>query len=232
MSIASNVRARIGCGVLLLVALGLAGCAEHPIATRALEQGTQGVITLPAVEGRACRYGGEYPFCQSGPDPDGGADPGTEPPPATGGDDPVPSGSTFSEGDCPAVDPTCKTPLGEDDKQSLASALQMINRNAAPVCAQLADKLAELGTTRVFRGAYNSGHSGEAGAGDIHIDLRFWIAANSNGGSSIAVLAEALLHEAAHLLGWDHPGESSTPYRTFPFDHMFNSNSGVPQCVP
>lgn len=198
-----------------------------------LDAGTQGVIVLPTVEATACQYGGEYPFCRSAPNPDGGMDPGTEPPPGEGGGDPTaPTGSSFTEGDCPADrDPNCKKPLGDADKESLASALQRIDRNAAPVCAQLADKLAELGTAHVFRGAYDSGHTGQAGSGDIHVDPRFWNAANEFGGSSIAALADALLHETAHLLGWVHPGETRTPYRTFPFDHMFNPNAGVPQCV-
>lgn len=229
-----NCRAYVAGFFLLIPTLLIQGCADQPMASRSPDSGTQAVIVLPTIEATACQYGGEYPFCRSAPNPDGGMkNPGTEPvSPGESGGDPTPSGSSFTEGSCPASDPACKQPLQDPDKESLAAALQMVDRNAAPVCAQLADKLAELGTAHVFRGAYNSGHTGEAGAGDIHVDARLWNEANSNGGSSTAALAEALLHEAAHLLGWDHPGENRTPYRTFPFDHMFNRDSGVPQCVP
>jgi hypothetical protein len=222
---------RATCGVMLTVAA--AGCGDQPMVPRTPRTGAEGVVVLPAVEATTCRYGGDYPFCRSAPNPDGGVNPGTEPEPTGGGSDPAPSGSSLNEDVCPAdTDPSCKQPLQEADRQSLASAIQRINRNADPACAQLADKLVSLGTAHVFRGAYDSGHSGQAGGGDIHVDPRFWDAANSDGGARIAVLAEALLHEAAHLLGYDHPGERQTPYHTDPFDHMFNPNSGVPQCVP
>jgi hypothetical protein len=192
-------------------------------------------LTLPVIEGTGCRYGGDYPFCNPAPYPGGGMDPGTGSEPIGGGtgEDPAPSGSELKEDVCPAAtDPTCKQPLQDADKQSLASAIQRINRNADAVCAQLADKLVSLGSEHIFRGAYDSGHTGEAGVGDIHIDPRYWDAANSEGGARTAILAEALLHEAAHLMNWDHAGETHTPYHSFPFDHMFNPGSGVPQCVP
>jgi len=217
---------------MLALTVVVGACTDQPVATRSPGSGNKGVITLPAVEGTACRYGGEYPFCRSAPSPDGGNDPGTGSDPVDGGGDPAPTASSFEEGDCPHTDPTCKKALDRPDSVSLASAIQSIDRNADPACVQLADKLVSLGTSHVFRGAYNSGHSGQAGGGDIHIDARFWDAANQDGGARIALLAEALLHESAHLLGFDHPGETQTPYHTYPFDRMMNPNAGVPQCVP
>src|SRR5213082_3748807 len=105
------------------------------------------------------------------------------------------------------------------EKQSLENAKALIDRNADPVCAQLADKLESLGTTHVFRGAWDSGHTGGTYGGDIHIDPRVWDQAKYEGGAWTAVLAEALLHEAAHLLYPNHP-ETHSPYSTFPYNHM------------
>lgn len=214
--------------------LAAAGCADHPLESRTSAGGASHVYTLPAVEATACRYGGEYPFCAPPPNPDGGMDPGTEPITPEGGGDSGTTGTIpLTEDDCPAADPNCKVPLDDADKQSLARATALINRNAHPVCAQLADQLVALGTARVYRGSYDSsGHTGEADHGDIHVDRRIWDGANTEGGGWDGALAEALLHEVAHLLYPPHVGETQSPYSTFPYNHMHSSGSGVPQCVP
>jgi hypothetical protein len=187
-------------------------------------------VILPAIEATACKYGGDYPFCQPAPGPNDGD---TEPTHTPDGGNTGGGTIDLNEGQCPSDDPNCKQPLEDEDRASLDRALGLVDRNADPVCAQLADQLASLGTSHVFRGAYDSGyHTGEAGNGDIHIDPRIWNQANSQGGSWDAVLAEALLHEVAHLLYGPHTGETTTPYHTYPYDHMHNPNSGVPQCVP
>jgi hypothetical protein len=141
-------------------------------------------------------------------------------------------GSDLNEDLCPAQDPSCNVPLSETDKQTLGRAMQTIKRDADPVCAQLADKLQQMiDNNSVYRGAYDSGHTGGATASAIHVDPRFWDNANSEGGGWDEVLASALLHETAHTLYPDHVGETQTPYHTFPYDHMFNPDSGVPQCA-
>ena len=65
--------------LLLAGITALGGCTADVTAPRA-PIASSPVIALPAVEGTACRYGGEYPFCQPAPPPEGmGVDPGTEP---------------------------------------------------------------------------------------------------------------------------------------------------------
>ena len=56
---------------MVLAALLLQGCTDQPVGTRSPDADTHGVIILPAVEGTACQYGGDYPFCRSAPSPDG-----------------------------------------------------------------------------------------------------------------------------------------------------------------
>ncbi|HEX9939484.1 MAG TPA: hypothetical protein VGB15_20285 [Longimicrobium sp.] len=142
--------------VLAFAALMATGCSDHPLDSRAPDTTPSHNYTLPAIEATVCKHGGEYPYCRPPSNPDG-MDPGTEPPPPDGG-----TPSNFSESECPEEDPDCKVALDEADKQSLARATALVDRNAHPVCAQLADQLVALGTTRVYKGAYDSsGHTGE-----------------------------------------------------------------------
>jgi hypothetical protein len=197
----------------------------------------------------ACTWGGAWPYCYPKPtslaemqcgalNPDCGNGSGTgewtwdggggqspEPDPAAGDTD-------LNEGSCPANDPSCNQPLNDADKQSLIRAIGEINRDADDVCAQLADRLQQLIESKsVYRGAYDSGHTGGAYDGKIHVDPKFWDNAAAEGGGWDAVLASALLHETAHLLFPDHVGETRSPYHTYPYDHMFNPDAGVPQCA-
>lgn len=210
---------------------------------------TGDVCSLEGMTVSACSWGGIWLYCYLKPaslaqmqcgalDPycgsgggtdgwtwDGGGGPAPEP-------DPAPDGSDLDEGTCPANDPTCNQPLSEADKQRLARAINGISRTADPVCAQLADRLQQLvDANSVYRGSYDSGHTGGAFDAKIHVDPRYWDQAAAEGGGWDSVLASALLHETAHLLFPDHAGETRTPYHTYPYDHMFNPNAGVPQCA-
>ncbi|HET7463012.1 MAG TPA: hypothetical protein VFJ82_17295 [Longimicrobium sp.] len=75
-------------GVLLLASvIALSGCSDTLTAPRSPAEAA-GEIVLPVVEGTACRYGGDYPFCAPPPAPDG-TGPGTEPDGGIGGTSPT-----------------------------------------------------------------------------------------------------------------------------------------------
>jgi hypothetical protein len=232
-------------GVFLSL-LWVAGCADDPTSSRSVA-GERHVYSLPAVEGTACRYGGEYPFCQPAPDAlggtdgmgDHGIDPGTDPGAPTGGG----GGQTGSDVPplCDSRKDGCLLPLSGNDNALINASLGTIkpasefkDSRVAELCGRMQTQLQTLMSQgRIFRGAdgipdnaehLDASHDAQAwrrpdGIYVIHVDGDVLDRAEASGGWE-PVIADMLLHEAAHVLGYTHPGETSSPYTTEPFNHM------------
>ncbi len=103
---------------------------------------------------------------------------------------------------------------------------------AAAICKELQNEYGRLYSSgKVFRGKYNTDHVGAAHAGEIHIDPFYFDMAATGEAGWIRILADAVLHEAAHVLGkyGHHGGETQPPYSSFPYNHL--TGGAAEQCV-
>ena len=217
-------------GGIIVAALGIAACADQVTAPRDVSQRESGVIILPAVEGTACRYGGDYPFCAP-PPPEGdvGNTPGEEPPPPEGGGS-VPPDSTSAACD-PKTDPKCEQPLTTADSTTILKALKDYVRPDSTIadttnrrkCKEMRDRFTQsFNAGTVFRGGSDltvGRHYGATYESRIHFDP--WLLGRAAGGSTsdLRELANTALHEAAHVLRLQHPnGETNGIYTDQPFN--------------
>lgn len=203
--------------VAVMMALGAAACSRDVAGPRdPADARSVGSYTLPEIDVHTCRYGGTYPFCQSAPAP-GGPDMQnpTEPSEPPGGA----SGPDSTASCDPLNDPNCEKPLTAADSTVIIRALANHVRPDSTIadttnrrkCRQMYDRFMQAWRDNVvFRGGSDmtapDGHYGATLNGRIHFDP--WLLNGAAGGnaSDIQELANTALHEAAHLLGAQHPG--------------------------
>ncbi|HET7229806.1 MAG TPA: hypothetical protein VFJ16_07385 [Longimicrobium sp.] len=187
---------------------------------------------MPVVEATACKYGGEYPHCTAAPgDPDTpmpeGAGPsggGTSPPPP-----PPPDSTTACD---PVNDPNCEQPLTSADSTTILAAIRDYVRPDTAIadtahrrkCKQMRDQFMQsFNAKTVFRGGSDltgtASHYGATYDSRIHFDPWLLGGAASGNVSDLRELANTALHEAAHVLLFEHPnGETNGIYTDEPFN--------------
>jgi hypothetical protein len=230
MRIISVSRPRKPCVLAALAAL--AACSQDSTGPRSASD--RPVLALPEIEAVGCRYGGEYPNCS--PPPPSPFDEPREPLPGDdetggggGGTPPPPSDSTTT---CdPKTDPRCEQPLTSTDSTTLLKAIRDHVRPDTAIadtanrrkCKQMLDRfLQSFNGNTVFRGGSDlttGSHYGATYRSRIHFDP--WLLGRAAGGSvsDLRELANTALHEAAHVLGLDHPnGEANGIYTDSPFN--------------
>ncbi len=220
----------------------LSACADRVTGSREVSRraGTES-YTLPEIEATTCRYGGDYPACNSGPPPpDGtGGNPGTEDPWTPGGGGSEPTDSTTA---CdPSLDPNCEKPLTDKDKSVLQTvigkylrpATAFTDQQARVLCSSMTDKFSQMLTAGlVFRGSTDT-HAGDPGipehmgaydpsTGNIHFDPTYLDNAASGDPFWERDLANDALHEAAHALGYDHADSTPSPWGPIYAESPFN----------
>lgn len=138
-----------------------------------------------------------------------------------GGDGGTKDGPTCPDGDCnpppacdPRTDPGCEQPLTAGDSTTITAALAGYVRPASEIpdttarrqCAEmLAQFNASYAAGDVFRGGSNTTHYGAMYNDRIHFDPQYLDAAASGNAAARREIANTALHEAAHVLGYDHP---------------------------
>lgn len=139
-------------------------------------------------------------------------------------------------------DHNCLQLLTDADHQVLAEAWKKIKTQFADpatqqICFQLRDRYANpYSAGNVYRGSANSYyHDAQTYRGKVHIDPKYLDLAAQNmdagGGGYYEVLAQLVLHEAAHDIPYaNHVGETQSPYYTHPYNHL-RPETGVEQCV-
>jgi hypothetical protein len=229
-------------GSIVAAVLVVAACGDQVTAPRDVSQRESGVIVLPAIEGTACRYGGDYPFCVS-PPPEGDEEntPGEEPPPPDGGGSEPPPDTTTATCD-PQVDPTCEKALTSADSALIIQALQQYMRPDTAIgdtasrrrCGEMRRKVQErFDAGKVFRGRTDSdASSSHYGATyDRHIHLDPWLLTKAaNDPAMLREVANTGLHEAAHTLDLSHPNGADAlgRYSDVPFNLL---NPGPNVCL-
>jgi len=118
-------------------------------------------------------------------------------------------------------------------ESSIKSPWEFTDPDAASICQRLRDRFSQmLASGAVYRGEEglpdnpndpNSSHMAQAWLKDgeyvMHVDGDALDRAMANDGDGWrAVITAVVLHEAAHALGYRHPGEAGT-YSTYPFNH-------------
>lgn len=114
----------------------------------------------------------------------------------------------------PRTDPECEQPLSSTDQRTIDEALAMYIRPASEIPDTTARRQCEemlqqfnvsyrAGT--VFRAGSNTKHYGAVLNDRIHFDPEYLDFAAAGDATSLRVLANTALHEAAHVLDYQHP---------------------------
>lgn len=214
----------------------LAGCTDSVTSAREpaeLLTAAADPFQLPEVTGTACRWGGEYPNCNSSPgstEPTPGGQPVGGPPmePGTGGGSGTPPPQDSTSMCDPRTDPNCEKPLTHADSATILKALTDHVRRASSIadtanrrkCTDMLNQFMQsFNTSTVFRGGSNTRHFGATNNDRIHFDP--WLLDGAIGGNADdqRELANTALHEAAHVMGFDHlNGEVNGVYSDSPFN--------------
>lgn len=175
---------------------------------------------------------------------DGGVGGATNSGPGSGGSSGSSASSPIREGACDPRLTGCLQPLRASDSASISSALTNVKDTSSisdPMekaqCANMTTKLAQIfHANNVFRGnpAVGNGNVGDHGAtyyqGEIHVDQKFLDGVKA-GTYSASELASALLHEAAHALGFNHEPVTVSPH-TYMEEYFKYTNYNDPSsCV-
>lgn len=183
-------------------------CGDDDCVTSAGGGGTEGT-TVQGCNGGGGDDGGDDGDGDGGGGGSGG--PGSPPPP------PCPDYGCPPRCD-PAIDPDCEQPLTSADSSAIRTALRdylhpdsaIADSTARRQCGEMRRQFeAALAAGNVFRGGSNStgddAHYGMTYDGQIHMDP--WLLDSANDGDALALreLANTALHEAAHVMGHDHP---------------------------
>jgi hypothetical protein len=123
----------------VMMVLGLSACADRITGPREVGRGAVPTIyALPAIDATTCRYGGEYPACNSGPLPgreDTGSNPGTEDPyTPEGGSTPPPEPADTSK------PPPCQTDNPVLNDANVQTGLDTLWKASNPDARALGDR--------------------------------------------------------------------------------------------
>jgi hypothetical protein len=132
-----------------------------------------------------------------------------------GGTGTTPSDPPPDDSECnPRTDPDCEQPLTSADSTALQIALRDYVRPAAEIadttarrqCAEMLNQFnSSYAAGNVFRGGTNTTHYGATYLARIHFDPLFLDGAAAGNAAMLREIANTALHEAAHVLGYDHP---------------------------
>lgn len=164
-------------------------------------------------------------------DPDGGGAP-----------QPPPSGDPDETACDPRTDPDCEKPLTGTDQTTIATALANHVRPAAEIadttarrrCQEMLSRFNQsLAEGTVFRGGSNTSHYGAMFNNRIHFDPHYLDLAATGDATALREMANTALHEAAHVLNYDHPGGATWVgdqdyYSDAPFDLL---SPGPNSCI-
>lgn len=144
--------------------------------------------------------------CTGTTGPGGGGDPGGSTPSPDDGDD-----STTCD---PRTDPDCEQPLTTTDSTTITNALAGYVRPSAEIPDSTARALCEdmlrefnrsFAAGAVLRGGSDTDHYGATYNDRIHFDPSWLDAAASGDAAALREIANTALHEAAHVLDYQHP---------------------------
>jgi hypothetical protein len=114
----------------------------------------------------------------------------------------------------PVTDPECEKPLTSADSTAIANALASYLRPTAEIqdttarrqCEEMRRQFnASYALGNVFRGGSDTDHYGAMYNDRIHFDPQYLDAAATGDAVAQREIANTALHEAAHVLGFDHP---------------------------
>lgn len=142
----------------------------------------------------------------------------------------------------PRIDPDCEQPLTSADSTTLATALANYVRPASAIadttarrqCQEMLTQFnASYAAGNVFRGGSNTSHYGATYLDRIHFDPEWLDAAAAGDATALREIANTALHEAAHVLGYDHPnGATWSGGQDYYSDPPFNLLSPGPNsCI-